>query len=839
MAKSPMGLISGVLNSMRGQIVPKDTPEPTAIKQARMQVLETTSDTIRKGRLIAQGTTSSRRSQNLLGSSALGNQIFISTAQRKQENRDIMDMFPDLERNARYLIASYFSPVDLNITTIPIAIKTDGISPNKETALQSKLTAVLDEKLDLSGELPDITYNMGFISGGELMITVPMRSMQESFNSILSTEQLKEKLDNISPGPFKNTNDAIDTSTGMSMESLVEKFPSFRADADPFQKKMGSASSVATWLNGAISSESLKLSGNLQLLSEKERIDRSNNKLRNAQAMGKTPEEDFKNLRVKSRPETTAILHAPTPEEGEPVAISDPVVMRVSAESAFFIFPPNAPDRPIAAVLMLDETGAPLTIGAMGGFSQVSANIVSGANSSSMFQDVGRAMGNCSNTDLMQVEGQRQLQDLYRSFMSSYITKKVEEAGYGSIKIGDTESVMRSLFYRYMEKKCTRMLIIPKDYFTYFTFSVGPDGIGRTKIEGIKQYLVMKMAVLISRVLASMRAAADTRSISVTVDTASVVPEDTIVQSVLDSYCEKSLLDLNSLNMNSIQSRIITSALTVNVKNTSGAQEGAYTVTNDPITQGKPVDFDPEITTYLDSQINSKVPVPASLTSSLDEPELATTITTANLFYSMLVSLDQRRIAKLATRWIRQFCRHSQDIRDLISKVLEEKDQKAPSGDKGSLGDTTDNTSRGVTVDDVIDSLHVVLPKPIISKSNAQFSNIGNMVDAVDKIVQAMFPDSLADGDDASKALAALRTTMIRNVVAGMASEAGMTQLNVGELGITNALNSTLDLRDRLNNAAKALKTQTDLTAAPPADGTTPAADTSGDGGYDGSGGYV
>ena len=450
-----------------------------------------------------------------------------------------------------------------------------------------------------------------------------------------------------------------------------------------------------------------------------------------------------------------------------------------------------------------------------------------------------------AKTEYMQMEGQRQLQDLYRSFMSTYITKKVAEAGYGSIDIGDTESIMRSLFFRYMERRTTRMLIVPKDYFSYFTFSVGPDGIGRTKIEGIKQYLVMKMTVLISRVLASTRAAADTREITVTMDTASMLPEDVIAEGIANGYVQKNLLDLSSLNLNSIQSRVLTSALQISIKNASGATDGAMSVDNQPITQGKPVDFDSEILSYIDSQIDAKVPVPASLTSSLDEIELATTITTANLFYSMLVSMDQRRLSQRATQWVRQHCRHSQDVRELIKKILEaDKDKlETASGDAGSMGQTVDSTT-GTTVDDVINALTVVLPKPIISKNSAQFTNISNMTDAISKMVDLMYPSGVITNQDDQNTLAVIKAAAVRDIVAGVAAESGMTQLNINSNTATKSLQDVMEIRDVVSNATKGLADQEALNKPPASDGSASDGDSGGASPYDdtsgaGSGGYV
>ena len=844
MAKASSGLISGVINTIRGQFASRETKEPAIVKQQRVLVTETVADAVRKGTRIAQGTAGATRNQNLLASSTFGTQMFMTTAQKKQENRDIMEMFPDLERNARYLIASYFSPVDLNITRIPISANCAGLTSNRQNSAQEKLTAYFEDVMELSTELPDIAYNMGFISGGELIITIPKLSLTAAFDSVISSESLKEKIESLSPGSFTN---ATNGSSGMSAESLSATDPELnRSYSSLTTVASSSKSKIDEFLQEAISTENLKLTSNMQVLGMKKAVDDSNAAIHTREAAGLPPQ---KPMQVKAPVQPTGVLPAPAVIDGIP-ALGRPVTIRVGAESAFFVFPPGSPDKPIAAILMLDEHGAPLSMGSYGSMGMANASIVSGATTNSLFQDVGRATTNTANVEYMRMEGQRQLQELYRSFMSTYITKKVADAGYGKIDIGDTESVMRSLFYRYLERRATRMLIVPKEYFTYFTFGVGPDGIGRTKIEGIKQYLVMKMTVLVSRVLASTRAAADTREITVTMDTASMLPEDVIIEAVKNGYVQKNLLDLSSLNMNSIQSRVLTSALQISVKNASGAQDGAMNVDNQPITQGKPVDFDPEITTYIDSQINAKVPVPASLTSSLDEPELATTITTANLFYSMLVSMDQRRIARHATTWVRQHARHSQEVREIIAKVLETNKDKAerPTGDAGSMGDTVGTETNGITVDDVINSLTVVLPKPIIAKSNAQFANITNMTDAVSKIVDLMYPDAMITDDTDKGTLGVVKAAATRDIVAGLAAESGLTQISFNTASVSKSLQDTLELRDIVSNTSKGLADQDALSKPPAASTDTSGAedtsggaygDTGGDGTDPGAGGYL
>lgn len=816
MALAPRDYVSGILNTIRGQFTPRSVPEPAAVKQSRMITSETENDALLKGTRISASTGSGRQ-QNLLSSTALGQQMFMDSAQRELENRMIMEMFPDLERNAQYLIASCFSPIDLNITKIAVSSSSPGLTSDQSTKIQQKLTDYFERRLELSTELPDIWYNAGFITGGELIVTVPRLSVKQSFDQIISTESLGKTIDTLPSGGF--TNEPTNKDVEFSMESFCEKHPEVRRERETIRTKMRRSNELDAFLEGAISTESLTLTDNVGSLSIASGITEHNDSLRAKRTA------DLVNMRVTTKPQPVGVLRAPTPTENLHV-LGEPLTLRIATKSCFFVFPPGAPDKPTAAIIILDETGAPINIGSYGGIS--TGGMVGGATTASLFQDVGQATTSTSNTDYMKIEGQRQLQALYRTFMSSYISSKVSEAGYGSISIGESDAVMKSMFFRYLEKRTTRLLIIPRQYFTYFAHGIGQNGIGMTKIEGIKKYLVMKMIVLVSRVMAAMRAAADTRKITVTVDTANMVPEEIIQANVLNAYCAKNLLDLDSLDFQSIQTRIIAAALQIDVKTTQGTS--AYSVDNESTTQGKAsLDFDPELLSYLDSQINNKVPVPASLTSSLDEPELATTITTANLFYSMKVSLEQRLIKKYGSSWVRQYSRDSQEVRDIIRTVIGTKED-APKKDEftetGSLGADTKESS-GLNVDDVIDDLMITLPKPIISKNTAQFTSLSSMVDAVSKIVDIMYPDSFAGGDqDQVAALTAMKAAAMREGLSELSAGAGITQMDLGNISPAKALQDVLSFRDKLANQTKAMADQ--KAATTPVDNSTGGSDTSG-----------
>lgn len=822
MARTPTSIVSGVINTIRGQFSTQPATEPAIVKQRRIITSETEDDAIRKGTKIIQNTNGGR-AQNLLSSTALGQQMYMDSAQKEIENREIMSMFPDLERNARYLIASCFSPVDLNITKIPVSTNAPGLTSNQRQVIQSKLTDYFEQHLELSTELPDLYYTAGFITGGELVVTVPRLSVVNSFNQIISTEGLKNTISHLPTNGFSNL------TSSMSIESLKDRDVGLKTKYDDLRQKVSGRTDLDSFFSGAISAESLSLTDNVSALSVASMTTEHNDQLRAKNA------KDIASMRVTSKPQPTAILNAPTPIDKITV-MNEPLSIRVSTKSCFFIFPPGAPDKPTAAILILDETGAPITLGAYGG-SMANGAMAGGATAASLFQDVGQASVSTSNTDYMQIEGQRQLQSLYRTFMSSYITSKVADAGYGSVSIGEADAVFKSMFYRYLEKRTTRLLIIPRQYFTYFAYDVNQNGIGVTKIEGIKKYLVMKMVVLVSRVLAAMRGAADTRKITVTLDSPNMVPEDVVQSQVLKMYCEKNLLNLDSLDFQAIQTRIISTALQIDVKNSNGTS--AIGVENESTQQGKPVDFDPEILTYIDSQINNKVPVPASLTSSLDEPELATTITTANLFYSMCVSMDQRIMNKQGSTRIRQYARDSEGCRKIIAAALGKDtkiDRPAEFSEPGSIGSTANPASdTGVTVDDVIDHLSIILPKPIISKNRAQFTSLSDMIDAVTKIVDTLLPAEYAgDDQDAAAALRAVKMAAVKDVAVSIAGSAGITQLDLNSVNVTRAWEDTMDNRQRLKNIAKALKDQdsaispTDASGTAAGDGTSDSTTTDG-----------
>lgn len=718
----------------------------------------------------------------------------------RMENRKILSLMPEVDKAARLMIASTFAPNDLSTKNIQITFDTEVVPESTRQRLNDYATEFFQKKLNLKKSAPNWVYQFGYETGASVFAIVPLRSFETiQENSYLGIESFqKEVVDVIANESllgfgYSTTSKTEIQSDTIGLESYTDIFIKEGMNKLDTAPKTTPAV-VSKFIEQIIGQESLKLTDNPSILQTNEDAKKKVSK-RN---------KDLINRKFR-RPSVDTVLSVPTASENgkKSKVLGDPILIRLPPESVTVIHTPGDPNDHQGYLVLLDNFGNPINATTMDE-AQLHKAMDYSKSQNNIFNQVYDAYG--INSGFRGHTKNDSMILIYNQIVSEHLKRRVGKAGYTNVELGNTDSMMRCMFSRFLQQKQTRVLFLPKDLVTYMSFELDQNGYGISRLDRIKFNLGMKMAVQVSRVMAAINAAMNRRRVEVRFTENLLEQPESIFNSIMTEYMRKSTMSF-SIDPNVIQNQIIDKSLSIKGINMPGMEE--FDLTNEPDNRTGAVDFDPEMTNYLDKQILHGLRVPPATMNSVGEDEYARSVTTTNLFFAMDVSLDQDVVIHHVSDVIRKYGTYSESFIQGLIEIIPALSKKASisSTDDTKESEEAINLPEGFTIDDLIEVMSISLPRPNVAPSKAQFESLNAMIESISSTVEALFPDELIGSDDtlgpAIKLVKAkFKTLNIRNYL----ESSGLNGLDVPESNFTDIMPDINAIQDALANLTQLLK---------------------------------
>lgn len=784
------------------------------------------------------------------------------------ENRQILELMPEVDKAARLMIASTFAPNDLSRQELKITFNVPTVEEHQLQAIGKYATEFFEKKLNLKSAAPEWVYQFGYEAGATVFGVIPLSEFgkildeskvgQESY-----TQHVVDQLAQESIFGFSNTErgETIGLES-IALESLVE------AVADRKDSEELIRSSCPTYLKPLIAkfigTESLALTDNPKVLQVKDTMKQAGKK-----KVTNTVRNHFRRKTVAD-PIMSIGIGEDTDHREKIEEAGNPIILRFPPESVTVIHTPGDPNDHIGYFVLLDRQGNP--VDAVVQNEDLSARYADYTkNNNNLFNQLWQANGlKSGGQNMMHHEVMTRI---YAQVIASHLKRRVQKVGFEDIELGNSDAVMRCMFSRFLEGKQTRVLFLPHDLVSYMTFKKDRSGNGVSRLEGIKFSLSMKMAVQVARTMASLKAAMDNRRIEATFGDNMMESPEGVIQTIVQEYVKKNAFTF-STDPNQVQNQVINKSLSVKVKGAPGIEE--FDIINEPDNRTGSVDFDANIMDGINKDIQHGLRLPASAMNALGEDEYSRSVVTTNLMFAHEVSIDQDLIKLNINDFIRKYGRYSGEfVRGLLeripslaktkefigteaAKAVDKKktEKKKNSGTPAPVGEMDDSLKlpENFTIDDLIDSMTINLPSPQVAPSKAQFESLEAMVSAITNMVNALFPDELMGPNDSLRSVVALlRAKFISMNVRAYLEQSGMNGLTLPDTNFTMVLKdiSTMtqalqNVHDMLEDKSKQKSTETTADTDPmnpnafggtdgsdpnaeissPDDGTDPAADT-------------
>lgn len=741
----------------------------------------------------------------LSGLSQIVQTTLTKVGQDRLENRKILQLMPDVAKAARLMIASIFSPSDLSNRTIDVTFDAVEADDDYKRKLAAFATDFFQEKLNLKTAAVNWVYQFGYETGSCVFAIIPLQSFEHlQDQSFIGQEAFVEKvIDPLTKDSFFGfTNDPAfnrQETHFTALESLavneVKDILLEQINEDKLTIPNTPPTELKNFITKAIAQESLNLTDNPTILSAAQ-LNKDKRKKRTHEVLNSR----YKVLKQDPIVSISSDKH-PQGKNKEGV-YGNPIFMRLPSEAVSVIHTPGNPNDHQGYLVLLDINGNPINAIEQEALVQTQNGVNYNHHQQNLFNQIYGAYG-LNNMGSVSYR-QHMLNRLYTKIVKHHVTEKLNKAGLGGVEWNGMDSLFRCMFSRFLAQKQTRILFLPKELVSYMAFELDENGYGVSRLDHIKFNLGLKMAVQISRVLASIKAAMDRRSINMKFTPEMMEQPEAIFQQVIQQYVAKSTIAF-SIDPNIIQSQIADKSLSIKGSGIPGMED--FEVTNEPDQRTAAVDFDPNALEYIDKQIINGLRVPASTMNSLSEDEYARSVVTTNLFFAMDVSLDQDIVIRCVSDVIRKYARYSEEFITGLKERLPELAKEDESSEDGVKDSQENHLWQKYTLDDLINLMSISLPKPNIAPSKAQFEALEAMVQAITNMVTALYPDELAGSDDSLKpTVAFLRSKFTASNIRQYLESSGMTTLNVPESHISDELSSINNLFDALYNLANLME---------------------------------
>ena len=433
-------------------------------------------------------------------------------------------------------------------------------------------------------------------------------------------------------------------------------------------------------------------------------------------------------------------------------SVGRPMDVDVPAEAFVPVHYPNDPKKLLGAYFLVDDSGYFLSMdgnkhmidGAMQSLMTAGTSVgASSTNSNLSSSLMARAHANLVGTNDQEVLSY--LPEIFSNIIEENLLNRFRNGVNGMeaalAKNNDAYLVMMA---RYLCGAQTKVIYVPKTYFTNFVFNFNPNGTGRSLITGVKHLVTLRALNLYARVATNVRNSIAVTQVNVKLGENDRNPNGTLAKiKDLVSQTRSQYLPWGLDRISDIATWWKQTGYQLNVEDHPRLMNTK--ISYEFKDQQRPVNnLDDDKS--LDDMIQLHFGVTPEMRDAGRGADFATSIANANILFTKRVQLLQEIFNNDLSDYVRIVATNDPTIETRIKDILKEgwgdivnycQDEKR----KALLEAKTDQIVDDMT-EHVIGSLEVELPRPKVNRLRQQVEAFKDMREAVDDVFDACFTNS-------------------------------------------------------------------------------------------------
>lgn len=623
----------------------------------------------------------------------------------RNNNKNIVQLFPDIELSIQILVSSILSPKKM--TDIQLNYRLDKkfeMNPEISSVLLSTISTYIEDNYNLEEELPDIVREALFTSGACVYSIIPESAVDEVINADLFPSYGMEE--------YKSRVDVI-------LRSVTEP-RNLLQTSERMTKKLGSKPGSEELMSYLASESLIHLTDNTQILqygSIRDKI--ASTVVRNSTKRGGTISTEsmdkVKYLDIFRDRGTvqgnTEVEYIKNKLETRRKSLGRPMVTKFPTESVIPVFVPGNEKNHVGYFVLLDESGKPLSVN----INDADLNRLDQSlhQSNTNLTPVQKAYRNLvsNSSDGVDVDG---LFDMYRTILERQLFSTVKSSLYGkSVEVASKNDIYFLMFSRALQDQRTSVLYVPKEQMVYFAFQYNETGVGKSLLENLAVQSSLRAILLFAKVMALAKQSIDVTKVNISLDPNDTDPEKTIEQvqaSVLK--LRQNFLPLGINNPVDLVNWIQRAGLQFTYENNPRLPEVRIDFENAGISHTVP---DSDLEDELRKQSIIALGLPPETIDNGFSPEFAKSVVNNNILLSKRIAVYQKKLEGDVGKFISLILYNDEEIREDLKHLISERiggiESNLEEEEKQLL--TKDRTAFiEYYLDKLSESVYIELPKP-------------------------------------------------------------------------------------------------------------------------------
>lgn len=481
--------------------------------------------------------------QTGLAADGRAREISKGISDRINDNDNIMQLFPDLERAAQILVASIIAPKNMTGGGLIYGMQLDFLNTTVTSAITDVVKTHCEGYYKIDKELPKIIRAIVFEAGSYPLIVLPENSLDAIINNHnvtptkLATEAFQELFHFSQPSGAKQEPASITgvrslgilgpyrAKTETEAASLVtESYAQFYREVTTPVVENFQSSDVLKW----------GVTDNYWLLKYPQVLSSiRSGRIRQKLGFQKVSVEHvagYSSGDTTTRNGLKAALFRPAAGEVKPYtvlkagrntgrkAIGRPLVMKAPAEAVIPVHMPGDPEDPVGYFVLIDIEGNFISRNSLSESSQHISAGLTNTNSATTSYLLDKARRNITNAENRNLSFDQAV-NLTASIVEDELLNRLEHGMLGHrVALGRNMEVYRIMLARQFQNQYTRLLFVPTEMLTYFAFKYHANGVGKSLLDDTKILTSFRAVILFARVMGILRNAISLTQVDVQFD---------------------------------------------------------------------------------------------------------------------------------------------------------------------------------------------------------------------------------------------------------------------------------------------------------------------------------
>lgn len=669
-----------------------------------------------------------------------------SVSSRYKDNKNVLQLFPDLELAMQILVSSILSPKDM-VKTELIYKTNDTIFPLEINAQLLELVKnYLNSNYKLTNDLSRILEDVLFYKGSYIKAILPESLLDAVINNKLRTAT--EGLDSLYHRTDQSTTikrlgfiGTYSSKARVSLESYANtRITNGSSDIGLFIDE-DNPKQVDKYIEVSDNIDILKL----PLVRKTMRTNIINNIAKESisTTIGSIDNKLFKTIGS----DTKLVEILPGSETLLRKSITKPLIMEIPSEAVIPVSLPNEPSKHLGYFIVLDEMGNPISA-TQDDYNRLQNTFTNKSTEDSLSSYLTqKAVGNLRSSETRDSIKLDNIMQIYTNLVEDNLKRRLVNGLYDdNLSISKDEEIYRIMLARSLSNKYTKILYIPAEFISYFAFDYYENGIGKSLLDNLKIITSIRAILLFARVMAQLKSSINITKVNLTLDEDDPDPQKTVeiaVHEVLKLRQQYLPLGINSPT--DLVDWVQRAGLEFSFEGHPGLPNTKFdfNVSNLQHTM-PPSDFEDDLRkqTYMALGLS-----PETIDSGFN-PEFATTVVSNNILLSKRVMIYQDKLVVQLLDYIKKILIHDTKLRNEISDIIKGNIESMTKYVRDEDKDLFNNDKERYIdklLNDFIDTLSINLPKPDETTIDNQISSFDKYNEAIDKVLDNWISSELTN----------------------------------------------------------------------------------------------